>query len=120
MIWVHRGFYYYNYQIPLNADLGSYGILVEADPSGIDTQAVSGFHVIEGIICGNGVCQTGETCENCPEDCGACPMGAVCGNGDCEATETCENCPEIVKPQRPARTVPRTVESVRWVGEGGL
>ena len=94
MIWVHKGFYYYNYQIPLNADLGSYGILVEADPSGIDTQAVSGFHVIEGIICGNGVCQTGETCENCPEDCGACPMGAVCGNGDCEATETCENCPE--------------------------
>ncbi|MEA1924817.1 MAG: hypothetical protein U9M95_03005, partial [Candidatus Altiarchaeota archaeon] len=93
MIWIETGNYYYNYQIPANADRASYGILVEANPSGIDTQAVSGFHVIEGIICGNGVCQTGENCENCPADCGACPTTPVCGDASCESGENCENCP---------------------------
>lgn len=31
-----------------------------------------------GPECGNGQCQAGESCESCPEDCGACP-----GQGDC-------------------------------------
>ena len=39
------GLYYYNWQIPKTADSGSYGVLVEADPNEIDTQATSGFHV---------------------------------------------------------------------------
>ncbi|OYT42507.1 MAG: hypothetical protein B6U86_00160, partial [Candidatus Altiarchaeales archaeon ex4484_43] len=93
MIKEHKGFYYYNFHIPVDADLGSYGILVEADPSGVNTHAVSGFHVVWSAICGNSICEATETCENCPADCGSCPMGAVCGNGICEATETCENCP---------------------------
>ncbi|RLI91170.1 MAG: hypothetical protein DRO89_04515 [Candidatus Altiarchaeales archaeon] len=93
MIRVHTGFYYYNYHIPLNADLGSYGIHVEADPSGVNTHAVSGFHVVWSAICGNSICEASESCENCPADCGSCPMGAVCGNGVCEASESCENCP---------------------------
>jgi len=63
------GLYYYNYQIPVNAESGSYGIIVKANPSGIDTHAVSGFHVINVTVCGNGVCESGEGCENCPEDC---------------------------------------------------
>lgn len=40
--------------------------------------------------CGNGTCGAGETCVNCPADCGVCPP---CGNGVCEANETCGGCP---------------------------
>jgi len=46
-------------------------------------------------VCGNGVCESGEGCENCPEDCGVCSFNVtVCGNGVCESGEGCENCPE--------------------------
>ncbi len=40
--------------------------------------------------CPDGVCESGETCSNCLQDCGACPP--VCGNGICEAGETCSSC----------------------------
>lgn len=42
--------------------------------------------------CGNGKCDSGENCETCPGDCGACPT--LCGNGTCEAGETCTSCPD--------------------------
>jgi len=93
MNWIETGNYYFNYQTLANADCASYGITVEANPSGVDTQAVSGFHIIEGIICGNAVCQTGENCENCPADCGTCLTDPVCGDASCDAGENCENCP---------------------------
>lgn len=41
--------------------------------------------------CGDRSCNGRETCSSCPRDCGACPPPkAVCGNGVCEAGETCE------------------------------
>lgn len=40
--------------------------------------------------CGNGSCQPGETCENCPQDC-LCP---TCPNGECNFDETCATCPQ--------------------------
>ena len=95
MVYIHQGFYYYTFNISSSADYGSYAILVEADPSGIDTHAVSGFHVIWTAVCGDSSCDRGETCENCPTDCGSCPTsfnGSVCGDGNCNLGETCENC----------------------------
>ncbi len=41
-------------------------------------------------VCGDGTCDTGETPESCPEDCG--PEPPVCGNGICEEGETILNC----------------------------
>jgi hypothetical protein len=45
----------------------------------------------QGKKCGNGVCQTGETCSTCPADCGVCPP--VCGDASCNGSETCSSCP---------------------------
>jgi hypothetical protein len=42
-------------------------------------------------VCADGVCEADETCSSCPADCGDCPT--VCGNGSCETGETCEACP---------------------------
>ncbi|MCH9685977.1 MAG: metallophosphoesterase [Deltaproteobacteria bacterium] len=43
-------------------------------------------------VCGNGACDPGETCSDCPADCGPCD-GLGCGNAQCEAQESCEDCP---------------------------
>ena len=43
-------------------------------------------------VCGNGECESGETCGNCEQDCGACQTTAECGNGECESGESCSNC----------------------------
>ena len=37
-----------------------------------------------GTVCGDGVCNSTETCETCPEDCGPC-----CGDGTCAHYENC-------------------------------
>ena len=47
---------------------------------------------IKPIVCGDGTCEGGETCETCEVDCGACPP--VCGDEICEGDETYNNCPE--------------------------
>jgi len=42
-----------------------------------------------GDCCGNTICEADEDCGSCPEDCGNC-----CGNAICEADEDCSSCPE--------------------------
>jgi hypothetical protein len=41
--------------------------------------------------CGDGYCNYGETCNTCEEDCGSCPG---CGDGYCSASEDCLICEE--------------------------
>jgi hypothetical protein len=41
-----------------------------------------------GGFCGDGICNSGESCSTCPTDCGSC-----CGNGICDNGETCSTCP---------------------------
>ena len=41
-------------------------------------------------VCGDGVCNAGETCNSCAGDCGVCPDS--CGDGVCSADETCTSC----------------------------
>lgn len=48
-------------------------------------------------ICGNGICEQGETPENCSINTGGdCPSIDLCGNGVCDTSlgETAENCPQ--------------------------
>ena len=59
-----------------------------ADPSGANPKSCSGGG---GPVCGNGVCESGESQANCPGDCNG--AGPVCGNGSCEAGETQAGCP---------------------------
>jgi len=41
--------------------------------------------------CGDSVCEQGETCATCQQDCGACNQPA-CGDGGCNGSETCLTC----------------------------
>lgn len=43
-------------------------------------------------LCPNGVCDPGEDCTTCPEDCGTICRGGDCGNGTCDPWEDCTTC----------------------------
>lgn len=66
--------------------LGLMACASDEDPCG----STSGCHVPDS--CGDGVCQSGETAQNCPGDC----VPATCGDGTCSAAdhETADNCSE--------------------------
>jgi formylglycine-generating enzyme required for sulfatase activity len=44
----------------------------------------------DGPWCGDEECNSDETCDNCPEDCGICPE---CGDSSCDLAENCDTCP---------------------------
>jgi hypothetical protein len=48
------------------------------------------------VFCGDGVCDAGETCTSCPDDCGACPCppgtSDCCGDGVCRTASQCRGC----------------------------
>jgi len=42
-------------------------------------------------VCGDGTCNSGETCGDCPADCGACPTCAPSGSSCVLASDCCPN-----------------------------
>lgn len=64
---------------PTGSDLGTHTINISVNESGcglIDYEIIT-FTVIH---CGNGVCDFGEDCSSCPDDCGTCPSPRI-GDG---------------------------------------
>lgn len=57
----------------------------------------TGFAAGPQSVCGNGICELGESYGNCPMDCKQgqtpAPAAAVCGDGVCGATESSSTCP---------------------------
>jgi hypothetical protein len=88
-------------EVPVSAFFAALGLVVcvagsSGGCAGEVGEAASEKLLEPGIppTCGDGVCShdDDEVCENCPSDCGQCP---VCGNGKCEAEsglESCESC----------------------------
>jgi len=66
-----------------NATAGAYscGTAGTADPSGLHPYTCS---EIAAPVCGDGICDPGESCETCPADCGECPVAGedVVGDAD--------------------------------------
>ena len=50
--------------------------------------------IIPLVSCGNGTINTGETCNNCPQDVGICT--SICGDNIQADGETCINCPQDI------------------------
>ncbi len=48
---------------------------------------------IEPTVCGNGICEIGESASSCPTDC----QLAVCPDGECQPPETTATCPQDCK-----------------------
>ncbi len=77
--------------VSFNADKGKqYQIVLDSTPNAAAsfTLTTSCFGCSDG--CGNQTCDAGETCGNCPVDCGQC---AGCGDKVCAASESCASCP---------------------------
>ena len=71
----------------------------ESTTTSFSTYAITGQKVSAQPaqpVCGNNVCDSGETQSTCPADCGQ-PAQPVCGNGACEAGETTSTCPADCK-----------------------
>jgi len=66
-------------------------------PCDVDEECLDGRCVeveVPEPYCGDGTCDSGETCSICVSDCGDCPEPEpCCGDGTCDADEGCESCP---------------------------
>ncbi|MCX8190511.1 MAG: hypothetical protein N3F05_04795 [Candidatus Diapherotrites archaeon] len=72
---------YYAYTFTAQNILGEYRYNVTFS-SGKNAADYNGkFRVTSILVCGNGICEAGENCKNCPKDCGECIPGGGGGSG---------------------------------------
>jgi hypothetical protein len=79
---------YYNFT---NATPGTYNLQAMVFDSYSSDSYIWVITVNQSVLCGNTVCDPGESCSTCPTDCGVCPPS--CGNGICDGGESCSTCP---------------------------
>jgi hypothetical protein len=55
----------------------------------VDISVTASVRTPLSVTCGDSLCNNGETCSDCPQDCGIC---ASCPDGSCNGNETCLTC----------------------------
>lgn len=63
------------------------------DPGETLTSCSADCSVMPNIVCGDNKCQGSENSVTCPNDCPVQPPTITCGNGKCETGEDSSNCP---------------------------
>lgn len=71
-------------------------------------------------VCGNKICESDESSENCVADCGPPPPppDSVCGNKVCQPGESTENCPTDCGPPPPPQAPQINLKYIGYVKEG--
>ncbi len=78
--------------VSCNVDLSPLDDLIDPLSDGGPGPSVNNDNDPTSFTCGNGVCEEGESCLDCIEDCGACSRG--CDDGSCASEcQTDANCP---------------------------
>ena len=89
----HISGYYIN--IAFNELVGPANCVVAKAFFGTGGEATNSFGDCSGVVdpppeeCGNGTCESSESCDTCEADCGVC---STCGNGVCDIGEDCNTC----------------------------
>ncbi|MDP2628929.1 MAG: DUF4215 domain-containing protein [Nanoarchaeota archaeon] len=66
------------------------GNAVSGDGCSMDCKVETTTTTDTSAVCGDGACDSSESCSSCSVDCGVCPAGTQCGNGIKEAGEQCD------------------------------